>query len=144
MKILITSQGQTGGAYYTSLQLGKEDDFYYAYRPYTPWAAPYGVSLARNRALRVTFHLKCPRHEYEYDPQDFGFSRSLLSDIPENRSHIADFKELEIFKKEGFDQMASRKASLDIFRLFSINGEGLPPEKIYQDDSMALGNLGGM
>lgn len=30
--------------------------------------------------------------------------------------------------------MASREASVDIFRCIYINGEGLPPEKIYQDD----------
>ncbi|KAJ5277324.1 hypothetical protein N7524_003477 [Penicillium chrysogenum] len=29
--------------------------------------------------------------------------------------------------------MASREASLDIFRWFFINGEGIPPETIYED-----------
>jgi hypothetical protein len=122
----------------------EEDDLCYTYRPSTPWA-PCGATLTRNCALRVTSHLKCPRHEYQYDHwnweladgaiiQDHGFSRSSLSTIPENTYSISDIKELKIFENKKFDQMASREASLDIFRWFCINGEGLPPENIYQDD----------
>lgn len=51
-----------------------------------------------------------------------------------NKSAISDIKELEIFEKKEIDQMTSREASLDIFRWFSINGDGFPPEKIYEDD----------
>jgi hypothetical protein len=89
--------------------------------------------------------LECPRHEYQYDcwnweladgtiVQDRGFSRSLLSSIPDENPYIPDIRELEIFERKGVDQIASREASLDIFRWFSINGEGIPSEKIYQDD----------
>jgi hypothetical protein len=89
--------------------------------------------------------LKCPRHKYQYDHwnweladgaiiQDHGFSRSSLSTIPENTYAISDIREVKIFEKKEFGQMASREASLDIFRWFCINGEGLPPESIYQDD----------
>lgn len=33
--------------------------------PQAPWA-PCGKSLPKNCALRVTSHLKCARHEYQY------------------------------------------------------------------------------
>ena len=95
--------------------------------------------------LHVTSHLECPRHEYEYDHwnwelvdgaivQDYGFSGSLLSSIPENRSAIPDIKKLEIVEKKKIDQEASEEASLSIFRWFSITGEGCLSEKIFQDD----------
>jgi hypothetical protein len=38
------------------------------------------------------------------------------------------------FSKKAFDQEASQKASLDIFRWIMINGEGTPPEKVYKDE----------
>lgn len=122
----------------------EEDGFCYTYRPGTPWA-PCGASLTKNCALWITSHLECPRHEYQYDHwnweladgvivQDRGFLRSLSSSSAEDNPSIPDIGELEIFESKGFDQIASREASLDIFRWFFINGEGLPPEKIYQDD----------
>ncbi|KAJ5691090.1 hypothetical protein N7488_011825 [Penicillium malachiteum] len=126
------------------LPLTEQDDFRYMYGPCTPWA-PCGASLTRNCALRVISHLECPRHEYEYDHwtweladgviiQDYGLSRSFLSNFPENEPTAPTVKDLKDFEKKGLDQMASREASLEVFRWFSINGEGVPPENIYKDD----------
>lgn len=125
------------------------DDLNYEHRPTTPWE-PCGVSLATDCALRVTSHLKCPRHECQYDHwnwnlkngenvQDYGFSKSNpsicdrnveLSDIEpiKESSHSFEKKELDP------DREASEEASLEIFRWSMVGGEGLPAEKIYRDD----------
>ncbi|KAJ5936069.1 hypothetical protein N7454_005367 [Penicillium verhagenii] len=46
-------------------------------------------------------------------------------------------EKLEIFAKRELDQTASKNASLYIFHWLSINSEGRPSEKIYQDDWLA-------
>lgn len=125
----------------------EEDDLSYEYRPMTPWE-PCGACLTTNCALRVTSHLKCPRHEYRYDHwswklengesiQDYGFSKSYpslltaeLSDIPSIKVTSQLFEEKELDP----DREASEEASLDVFRWFIVGGEGLPPERIYHDD----------
>ncbi|KAJ5253826.1 hypothetical protein N7524_011006 [Penicillium chrysogenum] len=120
------------------------DDLCYRNRPCTPWA-PCGTSKTKDCALRVTSHLKCNRHEYHYhhwnwDPeegaifQDHGFSTTPLSTITEHPADILDIEKPKTFQKKELDQMASREASLDIFRWFFINGEGVPLETIYEDD----------
>ena len=126
------------------LPSNEEDEFCYIYGPGTPWA-PCGVSLTKNCALRVTSHLNCPRHEYQYDHwnweladgtivQDRGFSGLPLPIIPNDDPAIPNIKDIEIFEQKVVDETASREASLAIFRWFTFNGEGCPPEKIYQDD----------
>lgn len=125
------------------LPSAEHDDLCYEFRPTTPWA-PCGRSLTRNCALRVTSHLKCPRHEYRYDHwswslgdgtivQDHGFSSASAS-VRAEAPHFADARSLVHFEKKELDRTASREASLDIFRWFFVNGEGLPLEKVYQDD----------
>lgn len=121
----------------------EHDDLCYEYRPSTPWA-PCGRSLTRNCALRVTAHLDCPRHEYQYDHwnwsledgtiiQDHGFATESPSVMTE-RPHYPDTKSLGHFEKKKLDRTASQEASLDIFRWFVVNGEGEPLEKVYRDD----------
>ncbi|RJE22210.1 hypothetical protein PHISCL_05458 [Aspergillus sclerotialis] len=126
----------------------EDDDLGYRNRPFTPWA-PCGTSLVKDCALRVASHLKCPRHEYQYSHwtwlledgaaiEDCGFSKSSLPTMTETfRNPPADIKELRKFKEKELDQRASLEASLDIFLWFIINGEGRPPENIYQDDWLA-------
>lgn len=120
------------------------DDLGYRTRPCTPWA-PCGASKTKDCALRVTSHLRCNRHEYQYhhwnwEPedgagfQDYGFSTTPISTITEYPTDLVDVREPKTFQKKELDQMASREASLDIFRWFFINGEGIPPETIYEDD----------
>ncbi|KAJ5584590.1 uncharacterized protein N7459_004390 [Penicillium hispanicum] len=125
----------------------EEDDMSYGNRPMTPWE-PCGVSSTTNCALRVTSHLKCPRHEYHYDHwnweledgttiQDNGFLRSYPSFMAEGLSNTPDIKEAShSFEKKELDseREASEEASIDIFHWFVVGGEGLPPEKIYYDD----------
>lgn len=122
----------------------EEDDLCYTYRPSTPWTPP-GRSLTRNCALRVASHLECLRHEYQYDHwnweladgvtiMDYGLSGSSSSIILKNGFSLFDGQELEMNEKKELDQTASREASLDVFRWFVMNGEGLPRESIYQDD----------
>jgi hypothetical protein len=122
----------------------EEDNLCYLYRPTTPWP-PCGASLIKDCALRVLAHLKCARHEYKYDYwewhledgtriQDRGFAEQPTLAMPGYFSDIFDIKAQRDFEKTSLDQMASREASLDIFRWFSVGGEGLPPESIYQDD----------
>lgn len=125
----------------------EEDDLSYEYRPMTPWE-PCGVSLTTNCALRVTSHLKCSRHWYHYDHwnwelengetiQDYGFLRRSPSLVTEELSNIPNIREVShAFEKRELDpdREASEEASVDIFRWFIVGGEGLPPEKIYQDD----------
>ncbi|CAG7939345.1 unnamed protein product [Penicillium salamii] len=120
------------------------DDLCYRNRLCTPWA-PCGNSKIKDCALRVTSHLRCNRHEYHFhhwnwDPeegaivQDYGFSTTPISTIIEYPTDILDIKKPKPFQKKELDQMASREASSDIFRWFFINGEGKPPESIYEDD----------
>lgn len=120
------------------------DEYCYICQPSTPWA-PFGASLTKDCALRITSHLECPRHEYQYNHwnweladgtivQDRGFSRSHLSSIADEKPSIADITELEIFETEGLDQTASREASQALFHWFGIGEEGTPAEKIYQDE----------
>lgn len=45
-----------------------------------------------------------------------------------------DIKAQRDFEKSTLDQIASWEASLDIFRWFSVGGEGLPLESVNQDD----------
>lgn len=125
------------------LSFTEDDDLSYKYRPFTPWE-PCGKSLVKNCALRVTSHLKCLRHEYQYSHstwisedgagiKDCGFSTSPPSTITKSFLDIPDVKELGKFKVKKLDQRASLEASLDIFRWFIICGEGRPLEDIYQD-----------
>lgn len=125
------------------LPSAEHDDLCYEFRPSTPWE-PCGRSLARNCALRVTSHLDCPRHEYQYDHwnwnledgtiiRDHGFSRQSPSVMTEE-PHYPDTKSPGHFEKKDLDRTASQEASLDIFRWFFVNGEGLPLEEVYRDD----------
>ncbi|KAJ5936799.1 hypothetical protein N7466_003249 [Penicillium verhagenii] len=122
----------------------EEDEYSFEYRPDTPWV-PCGVSLTKDCVLRVASHLKCPRHEYQYDylkwelangaiVQDRGFSRSSLPTMTnDTRCATPGIENLEVFPKKELDQTASRSASRYIFHWLYINGEGRPSEKIYQD-----------
>jgi len=48
--------------------------------------------------------------------------------------HFPNAKSLGHFEKKELDRTASQEASLDIFRWFFVNREGLPLEKVYRDD----------
>lgn len=121
----------------------EQDDLSYRYRPFTPWP-PCGSTPRENCALRVVSHLRCGRHQFEYSHwnweledgtlvRDDGFSRTPLP-VVTSTSDPFDVKEPRNFPKKDLDQEASHEASLDIFRWFIINGEGVPSESIYQDD----------
>ncbi|PLB55666.1 hypothetical protein P170DRAFT_506221 [Aspergillus steynii IBT 23096] len=125
----------------------EENDWAYENRPMTPWE-PCGACLIANCALRVTSHLKCARHEYRYDHwswelengetiHDYGFLNAYpslltaeLSNIPDSRTISHSFEKKELDPK----RTASEEASVGIFLWFIVGGEGIPPEKIYQDD----------
>lgn len=122
----------------------EEDNTCYQYRPSTPWTS-CGASLLKDCSLRVTAHLECPRHDYQYDHwvwhledgtaiQDHGLSEQPILDVSERVFNNLEIKDEIDFKRTNLDQMASREASLDIFRWFCACGEGLPPENIYQDE----------
>jgi len=125
----------------------EEDDLSYEYRPLTPWE-PCGASLATDCALRVTSHLNCSRHEYQYDHWnwelengqtilDYGYSRRSPSLITEELFNIPDIEGVShSFQKRDLDpdREASELASMDIFRWFILGGEGVPSEKIYEND----------
>ncbi|KAG2412490.1 hypothetical protein HFD88_010047 [Aspergillus terreus] len=55
-------------------------------------------------------------------------------DVSERVFSNLEIKDEMDFKRTNLDHMASREASLDIFRWFCACGEGLPPENIYQDE----------
>lgn len=121
----------------------EHDHLCYEYRPSTPWE-PCGRSLASDRALRITSHLHCARHEYRYDHWnwslddgtiilDHGFLRESPSVMTEE-PHVPDTKSLGHFEKKELDRTASQEATLDIFRWFVVNGEGVSLEKVYHDD----------
>ncbi|KAI9035760.1 uncharacterized protein KD926_002910 [Aspergillus affinis] len=127
----------------------EEDELAYGCGPQTPWE-PCDVSRARDCVLRVTAHLKCPRHGYSYDHwnwdldngitvQDYGFSRSGIfrtllsrksSDISNVNTESYSFAKREL----GTHREASEQASMEMFRWFVLGSEGVPPEKIYQDE----------
>ncbi|RAL17788.1 uncharacterized protein BO97DRAFT_14807 [Aspergillus homomorphus CBS 101889] len=124
------------------------DDLRFRFRPATPWK-PCGRSLTKDCALRVTSHLECERHVYRYEHwtwelegnvvlQDYAFLHGISTSKRSSRAYAlpslpavpVSFEE----KKLDVDQKASREASFTIFHWLFINGEGLPPEKIFQDD----------
>ncbi|KAL4888243.1 hypothetical protein BDV59DRAFT_211432 [Aspergillus ambiguus] len=126
------------------LPSNEEDNTCYQYRPNTPWE-PCGASHIKDCALRVKSHLQCSRHEYQYDHwnwsledgtiyHDHGYSKQPALTSSDFLLNISDIKAPKVFERTYLDQRASREASLEIFRWFSISGEGLPPESIYQDD----------
>lgn len=49
-------------------------------------------------------------------------------------SDVLGIEKPKKFPKRELDQEASREASMAVFRLFVINGEGLPSGGIYKDD----------
>ncbi|PIG84925.1 hypothetical protein AARAC_005605 [Aspergillus arachidicola] len=124
----------------------EEDELSYDYGHMTPWE-PCGASLTTNCALRVTSHLKCPRHEYRYEHwsweleggetvQDYGFLKRYTSLLTANPFNTSDSKVASYsFEKKKLDpdRETSEEASLEVFRWFVFGGEGLPPEKIYHD-----------
>ncbi|CAI7569446.1 unnamed protein product [Penicillium glandicola] len=121
----------------------EDDELLFGTRPQTPWE-PWGSSLRKDCALRVTSHLKYTRHEYQYHHwnwevegriiQDQGFPPSPLSTITEFSCDMINIKEPRIFPKRELDQLASEDATFYISIWLSINGEGKPWEIIYQDD----------
>lgn len=116
------------------------DELLFRKRPQTPWE-PWGISLPKDCALRVTSHLKCARHEYQYHHwncelqegviRDEGFTTKTVTEDPCDMIHV---KEPRLFPKRELDQLASEEATLYIFLWLSINGEGKPSETIYQDE----------
>ena len=125
------------------------DCLWYRNRPQTPWE-PCGRTLTTNCALRVTSHLKCPRHEYHYDHwnwelengetvQDYGLLKEYPSLITEEISTTPDTKVMHLSKKKELDpdRWVSEEASIEIFRWFIFGGEGVPPEKIYHDELLS-------
>ncbi|KAJ5728150.1 hypothetical protein N7493_004480 [Penicillium malachiteum] len=121
------------------------DDLGFRRRPFTPWA-PCGASLVRNCALRVTSHLTCCRHEYQYDRWNWELEDGT---VIEDRGFITEhptFKaeapcalpagvRLMAFEEKNIesDQEVSRGATWDIFHRLFINGEYLPVEEIYHN-----------
>lgn len=121
----------------------EDDELLYKTRPQTPWA-PWGSCLPKDCALRVTTHLKCARHEYQYHHwnwhleegsviQDQGFSIAPLSTVTECPSDMIGIREQRRFPTRELDQEASEEATLYAFLWFGINGEGKPSETIYED-----------
>ncbi|KAJ5345673.1 hypothetical protein N7452_003677 [Penicillium brevicompactum] len=122
------------------------DDDNFNRRPFSSWP-PCGKSLIKHCALRVIPHLKCPRHEYQYDHlkwaleegctlDDYGYSRELstsppraLADVVDGVAHLSfEQKELDDYQDE------SRKASFQAFLWLAVNDEGVPTEPVYQDE----------
>lgn len=94
-------------------------------------------------ALRVVSHLSCARHHFNYCHwnwelkdgsaiEDQGFTKATPT--PATGECRLRAHSLRQFPHKPLDQEASEEASLDIFRWFIINGEGVPSEKIYKDE----------
>ena len=116
-------------------------------RPFAPWA-PCGICPIENAALRATAHLDCDRHDFQYDHweieledgttvKDYGYKKIFSTPRPKSLCVERDIDvPALVFKEKEFDleQEASREASWQIFHYFFVNGEGVPPEKIYHDE----------
>ncbi|OOF95548.1 hypothetical protein ASPCADRAFT_13467, partial [Aspergillus carbonarius ITEM 5010] len=122
----------------------EEDDLSYNHPPRTPWE-PCGKMHTRECALRVASHWECPRHYFQYqhwiwEPEnspaihDKGFSTARIALPTILDLDPPEVEGLKLFPHRPVDQDASEEASLDIFRWFIVNGEGLPPGKIYKDE----------
>lgn len=120
------------------------DNESYQHGPRVPWA-PCGASLTKDCALYVTVHLDCPRHGYEYDHwvwylpdgsiiQDRGFSERITPAVSESHFDNIHLKTCREFGRTQLDQEASREASGQVFLWFFFGGEGLPSERIYQEE----------
>lgn len=122
------------------------DDDNFNRRPFSPWA-PCGKSLIKHCALRVTPHLKCPRHEYQYDHlkwdledgctlDDYGYSRELSTSPPKALYEIVDGVAKISFEQKELDneQEESQRASFQAFLWLAVNDEGVPTEPVYQDE----------
>lgn len=120
----------------------EEDELSYNYRPSTPWE-PCGRMNKKDCALRVVAHLSCARHHFNYCHwnwelkdgsaiEDKGFTTATPT--PATGECRLRAYSLRQFPHKPLDQEASEEASLDIFRWFIINGEGVPSEKIHEDE----------
>ncbi|CAG7921516.1 unnamed protein product [Penicillium olsonii] len=122
------------------------EDWKFDNRPFGGWA-PCGKSLSENCDIQVVLHLDCRRHEYQYDHwrwhledgsflDDYGFSRDLMTPVPEGLSDVIQKATQMTFEKKDFDayQKASKGASFKSFIWLFNKGGGVPSEPVYQDD----------
>jgi hypothetical protein len=67
--------------------------------------------------------------------EDQGFDKAAVQCFPEADSPKIELITTTKFPKIPLNQEASQEASLDIFRWAMVNGEGVPPEKVYKDST---------
>ncbi|PYI28568.1 hypothetical protein BP00DRAFT_488680 [Aspergillus indologenus CBS 114.80] len=133
------------------LPVVEADGMSYAHPPRTPWE-PCGRMRVKDCALRVVAHLTCGRHEFRYHcwaweleggevVHDLGFSAveqpasasssvGVAVDVDGGSGCVPDSGP---FPSTSCDLEASLEASLEVFRWFVINGEGVPAETLYRD-----------
>ncbi|KAJ5350606.1 hypothetical protein N7541_008333 [Penicillium brevicompactum] len=128
------------------LQTTNLDDLDYEVRPFAAWA-PCGVSPMKNCDLQVVRHLKCPRHEYQYDHwtwitedgttiDDYGASRELSTPMPGAISEILNTMNHRSFELKELDpeQLASDEATWQAFNWYLNSGNGVPQENAWHDE----------
>ena len=120
-----------------------EDDLYYNSRPFSPWE-PFGDTTAHNCVLRVRCHLHCTRHHLDYQYWNWelkdgsivkepGFMETKARVLPKVTNPNDELIPHIEFPQKTLIQEASEEASRDIFGWVTVNGEGVPPENVYND-----------
>ena len=121
-----------------------DDGLYYRSRPLAPWKPP-GKTYRRHCELRVQAHWDCERHCLYY--QGWGW-KLMNGQVKFDVSNAYDtsfcLPETVVNQQPDFtspieesiicDHAASRNTSQGIFQWTTINGEGIPQEKVYHDE----------
>lgn len=123
-----------------------DDDLHYEHRPFAPWK-PVGRINENSCDLRVRAHQNCQKHDLSYQHwnwtlkegsivKDQGFKMTVTEGVLSTCSLKDELLTDMIFPTVPLstNQNASQNASRTILQWVTINGEGVPPEEIYQDE----------